>query len=321
MAIRNDDRVFVAAVRAFADTHGMALEALSHDWLLILTGAGGERFPLLGYDIGLNSATTLRIANDKAATADMLAAAGVAHVPHRLFLNPDLHVYTRGSGNWTGLQAAFSQAGGDVVLKGNEGTSGKGVHRVRSMLELERVSHDLFRTERSIALSPWTAISRESRFVVLDGTIHLAYAKTVPSLAGDGRSTLRALVAQAMTPEMGPSLGAWLEDLDAGELDRVPEAGERLPVGWRHNLGQGGGIGEIAVDAPGHAVALAAAAALKLRFGSVDVARTADGRDLVMEVNAGVMLEHFARSSPERRTRVIATYHAALARLTGMPNP
>jgi len=321
MAIRNDDRVFVAAVRAFATAQGMSVQALSHEWLLILKTDDGHRFPLLGYDIGLNSATTLRIANDKAATADMLAAAAIDHIPHRLFLNPDLHVFTRGSGNWDGLRSAFADAGDDVVLKGNEGTSGKGVHRVRAPLDLERVAHDLFRTERSIALSPWTEITRETRFVVLDGTVRLAYAKTVPSLAGDGVSSIRSLVARAMTPEMGPSLGAWLEDLETDELDRVPQAGERLPVGWRHNLGQGGGITELSTDADGHGVALAAAAALNLRFGSVDVALTAGGRHRVMEVNAGVMLEHFARSGAERRARVVETYHDALARLVNSPAP
>lgn len=321
MAIRNDDRVFVAAVRAFATARGMSVEALSHEWLLILTTDGGRRFPLLGYDIGLNNATTLRIANDKAATADMLAATAIDHIPHRLFLNPDLHVFTRGTGNWKSLRAAFAEAGHDVVLKGNEGTSGKDVHRVRTLLDLERVAHELFRTERSIALSPWTEITQETRFVVLDGLVRLAYAKTVPSLAGDGVSSVRSLVARAMTPEMGPSLGAWLEDLEADELDRVPEAGERLPVGWRHNLGQGGGITEVSRDAAGHETALAAAAALNLRFGSVDVACTADGQHRVLEVNAGVMLEHFARSGAERRARVVETYHAALARLVSSPAP
>lgn len=319
MAIRNDDRVFVAAVRAFATARGMSVEALSHDWLLILKAADGRRFPLLGYDIGLNSATTLRIANDKAATANMLAAADIDHIPHRLFLNPDLHVFTRGAGNWESLRAAFANAGGDVVLKGNEGTSGKGVRRVRTLLDLERVIHELFRTERSIALSPWVEITQETRFAVLDGTVRLAYAKTVPTLAGDGVSPVRTLVARAMTPEMGPSLGAWLEDLETCELDRVPHDGERLPVGWRHNLGQGGGITEVSVDADGHAVALAAAAALNLRFGSVDVARTVDGQHRVMEVNAGVMLEHFARSGTERRAQVVETYHDALARLVSSP--
>lgn len=321
MAIRNDDRVFVAAVRGFATARGLSVEALSHEWLLILKTGDGRRFPLLGYDIGLNSATTLRIANDKAATADMLAAENIDHIPHRLFLNPDLHVFTRGTGNWESLRAAFANAGDDVVLKGNEGTSGKGVHRVCTLLDLERVAHDLFRTERSIALSPWMEITQETRFVVLDGSVRLAYAKTVPTLAGDGVSPVRTLVAQAMTPEMGPSLGAWLEDLEADELDRVPLAGERLPVGWRHNLGQGGGITEVPVDADGHAVALAAASALSLRFGSVDVALTTNGRHRVMEVNAGVMLEHFARSGAERRARVVGTYHDALTRLVNSPAP
>ncbi len=319
MAIKNDDRVLVTAARRFAADHGLEVEALSHDWLLILTTPDGRRLPLFGYDIGLNSATTLRIANDKAATSDMLSARGVAHIAHRLFLNPDLHVYTRGQGNWAALTAAFDAAGQDVVLKSNEGTSGKDVFRVRTQLELERTAHELFRTERSIALSRFTPIRGETRFVVLDGAVRLAYTKQAPMLTGDGQTPLRDLLARAMVPEMGPSLGAWLEGADAADLDTVPAAGEHLPIGWRHNLGQGGTIIPVATDAPGADLALAAAAALDLRFGSVDIAHAAtpqgDARDLVMEVNAGVMLEHFARSAPDRREAVIATYAEALGLL------
>ncbi|MDF1720677.1 MAG: hypothetical protein P1U65_08380 [Minwuia sp.] len=315
MAIKNDDRVLVAAVRQFAAENGCTVKGISHDWLLLLGTPDGRHLPLFGYDIGLNSATTLRIANDKAATADLLRTLDVAHIPHQLFLNPDLHVYTRGGGNWSTLADAFEAAGQDVVLKSNEGTSGKDVHRVQTHLALERTAHVLFRTERSIALSPFTAIAQESRFVVLDGVVKLGYAKRAPSLQGDGRTSLRQILAQAMTPEMGPSLGAWLEGADSADLDTVPPEGASLPIGWRHNLGQGGGIVAIANDAPGADLALAAAAALNLRFGSVDIAHPAKGGDQVMEVNAGVMLEHYARSAPDRRAAVIATYADALALL------
>lgn len=315
MAIKNDDRVLVAAVRRFATDHGLTVEGMSHDWLMVLTAPDGRRFPLFGYDIGLNSATTLRIANDKAATSDMLAARGVPHVPHQLFLSPDLHVHTRGAGNWAAMTAAFNAAGQDVVLKSNEGTSGKDVYRARTHLDLERNAHALFRTERAIALSPFTSILRETRFVVLDGVVRLAYSKDAPSLTGDGRTAMRDLLARTMVPEMGSTLGTWLEDADPADLDAVPAKGAQLPIGWRHNLGQGGTIKAVANDTRGADLALAAAVALNLRFGSIDIAHTAEAADQVMEVNAGVMLEHFARSAPDRRDAVIATYAEALGAL------
>lgn len=321
MAIKNDDRVLVVAVRRFAADNGLTVEGRSHDWLMIMTAADGRRFPLFGYDIGLNSATTLRIANDKAATSDMLAAQGIAHIPHQLFLSPDLHVYTRGTGNWAAMTAAFNAAGQDVVLKSNEGTSGKDLYRARTQLDLERNAHALFRTERAIALSPFTPISSETRFVILDGIVRLAYTKGAPTLTGDGRTAMRDLLARAMMPEMGSTLGAWLDDADMTDLDAVPANGAQLPIGWRHNLGQGGTIVPVATDARGADLAIAAAAALNLRFGSVDIAHIAaieasgEPCDQVMEVNAGVMLEHFARSAPDRRDAVIGTYAEALGRL------
>lgn len=318
MAIRNAERVFVEAVRRFAAERGLALETLSHDWILVL-GEGSERRVVFAYDIGLNGSNVVRIANDKAAAYEVLSGAGVPAIEHRLFLEPDLQLYIDGGGNWAALGAAFDDFAGDVVVKANEGTSGKDVHRVRDRAELERVVHRLFQSCRSIAVAPFVPIRREQRFVVLDGAVALAYEKSQPALEGDGRTPLRELLARAMTPESGPSLGDYLATLATGELERVPAAGEPIAVGWRHNLGQGGTLAELDPGSPagrdGAALALDAAAAVGLRFGSVDIAVGPDGRGQVLEINAGVMLEHYARSGAAARARTLDLYHAALARL------
>ncbi|PJK28718.1 ATP-grasp domain-containing protein [Minwuia thermotolerans] len=317
MPIRNDERLLVEAVVDYAERRGLALTRLSHDWILVLEAAG-RRHLVFGYDVGLNGAACLRVANDKAASFEVLRAAGVPMIEHRLFLEPIMHRFTGQSGNWQALLKAFADFGGDVVVKANEGTSGNDVHRVDSVAELERVVHMLLQGCRSIALSPFVEIAAEQRFVILDGEIVLAYDKTRPAVVGDGERTLRQLAAAVMTPEMAEAFGEWLAARTPRELDRAPDRGEIVTVGWRHNLGHGARPKELESSHPTVAangeIALRAAEAVGLRFGSVDIAEAVDGVPAVMEINAGVMLEHFARAGAERRARAVEIYQAALAR-------
>ncbi|MEC9345188.1 MAG: RimK-like protein [Pseudomonadota bacterium] len=316
MAIRNSERVLVAAVVAWSVRHGLDLQRLSHDWLLVLSD-GTRRWPVLGYELGLNNSATARIANDKAATFDLLHGAGVPAIPHHLVLHPEMHVFTGGTGNWPRLKELFHASGRDVVLKPNEGTSGRGVIRVRDRLGLERAVQDLFATSRSIALSPFMALSAEERFVVLDGRVRLAYRKRTPAVTGDGVTPLRELVARRLSPESGPAIGEWLGEQPAGALDRVPASGESVSVGWRHNLGLGARSERLPADAANATLALRAAAAMGLRFGSVDIAVGDDGKAQVLEVNSGVMLEHHARQGAAERDEAHAIYADALDLLTG----
>jgi len=319
MKIRNDERLLVEAVMAFADARGLALTRLSHDWLLVLSD-GTRQHTVFGYDIGLNSATALRVANDKAASFDVLAAAGVPMIEHRLFLEPIMHRFTGLPGNWTRILKAFEDFGGDVVVKANEGTSGNDVHRVTGSAELERVVHSLLSHCRSIAISPFVPLRAEKRFVVLDGVIELAYAKQRPAATGDGVRTVRQMAADAMNPLDAESFSDWLAGMTVAELDLVPEAGEPVSFGWRHNLGQGARaetLDPASVDNQNAAaLALSAARAVGLRFGSVDIAEPAgDGVAMVMEVNAGVMLEHYGRQDADARQQVRAIFDKALSRV------
>ncbi|WP_417513869.1 ATP-grasp domain-containing protein [Minwuia sp.] len=319
MKIRNDERLMVEAVVGFAADEGFDLTRLSHDWLLVLR-KGQRTHTVFGYDVGLNSATCLRVCNDKAASFDVLRAAGVPMIEHRLFLEPIMHRFTGLPGNWSRILEAFSTFDRDVVVKANEGTSGNDVHRVRDTAELERVVHLLLQSCRSIAVSPFVSLKAEKRFVILDGEIMLAYAKARAAATGDGASTVRQLAAASLSPETAESFGEWLGNQAREDLDRIPRRGEPVYFGWRHNLGHGARAETIPPDDRNHkpaaGLALDAAAATGLRFGSVDVAeRASDGAPVIMEVNAGVMLEHFGRRDAEARQQAMDIYRSALARV------
>lgn len=320
MADLNAERALVAIVRRWADQHAVRVEMLGEGWILRLTRGETVRF-IHGYAFDLNTAATHNIAGDKAATSDVLAAAGVPRVEHRLFLHPDLARYIAHPGNWRPMLAFFDACRRDVVVKDNTGTGGRGVHRARTEIELEAAALALFERGHSVALSPFIDIEKETRLVMLDGRCEAAYAKIRPAVTGDGTRTVLELLAEQVTARgLSAELSRFLATLDAESaaiLREKPGLGEQRLLNWRHNLGQGAGVRleDPASPALRPLVDLAAraAAALNLAFGSVDVVRV-NGRDLVLEVNAGVMMEAFV-GAPHGAALAQRIYEQALERM------
>jgi glutathione synthase/RimK-type ligase-like ATP-grasp enzyme len=313
--MKNANRILVDSIRRYCAVRGLAFASFSDDWILKI-GKGARSHLVFGYDLGANTSSAARTANDKSATYQVLTAAGVDAVEHRVFLHPRYLDFVATDGNWPGLLQAFADFGGDVVVKDNEGTGGMEVFRARSQRELEQRVHQLMLISRGIAVAPYLHLAREMRFVVLDGEALLTYTKERQSVTGDGKRTVRALIAEAL---LAGRITRGIGDYDNPDrpLDSVPGPGTTVPLQWRHNLGLGARPGIVDVDAKEHAEALELArramAALGLTFGSVDVVTTPEGLR-VMEVNAGVMLEVAAsgETGAELADRI---YHRVLDRI------
>jgi len=71
--MKNSRREITRYLRRFADENGISITALSDDWIFVRE-RGAIRHVVFGYDLGLNPSTAHRIANDKAATFEILAA-------------------------------------------------------------------------------------------------------------------------------------------------------------------------------------------------------------------------------------------------------
>ena len=309
--MKNAERLILASVRRYARAHGLEIAVHGDGWIAELRRGHRSHF-IHGYDIGLNSSSSQRIANDKAATFEVLNAAGIPAVPHRLFMHPRFLGFMSVEGNWTGMLETFDAFGRDVVLKDNEGTGGMEMTRVRSIAGLERCAQQLFNTTRGLALSPFLELQGETRFVFLEGDCVLAYVKQRPSVTGDGKQTLGALAADAVA---AGHLRADALDLDGLDINRIPNTGETIALAWRHNLGQGAKAVRIDPHAPAWRaqVRLARQAFDRtgLRFASIDIVR-AGGQDLVLEANSGVMLEVMARGVENGEVLADGIYHRAL---------
>ncbi|UQR63330.1 ATP-grasp domain-containing protein [Bradyrhizobium sp. C-145] len=172
----NGERIFVQAIRRYCAQHGITVDVRASGWLIAMR-RGDERRFAFGYDIGLNSAIAHRLANDKSATAEALTLAGVPCVPHHLFLNPKLGKHVVGP-TWreTMLELLRDHPQG-VVVKPNEGTSGRSVFKVTTETELDHAVGEVFSMSAGLVISPYVAIEEEVRVVLLDDVPLIVYSK------------------------------------------------------------------------------------------------------------------------------------------------
>ncbi|HLZ03009.1 MAG TPA: RimK-like protein [Bradyrhizobium sp.] len=170
------ERIFVNAIRAYCRARGIVCEVSQQGWLIVMA-RGGERRFAFGYDVGLNNAMAHRIANDKSATAEVLAFAGIDCVPHTLFLSPKLGEHVARADSREAMLGLLRQYPDGIVVKPNEGTSGRSVCRVRTEAELDQAASEIFSAHLSLAISPYVEIAEEVRVILLDGAPLAVYRK------------------------------------------------------------------------------------------------------------------------------------------------
>ncbi|HEV7407260.1 MAG TPA: RimK-like protein [Bradyrhizobium sp.] len=312
-------RVFVTAVQKYCADNGIAVETRSQGWLMVMR-KGPRRHLAYGYDVGLNSAVTHRIANDKAATAELLEMNGIACVPHAFFPGPALSEYVPTAGTWQAMLGHLAQNPDGIVVKPNEGTSGRLVFKVLSRPALELAVSEIFSLKLNLAISPYLEIKDEVRVILVDDLPVIVYGKSRPSITGDGVHSILELALATMPAErLSAILPGMAGDLDSATLDTVPPPGRHYPLNWRHNLDAGaepvllqqGETRERCVE-----LAIKAAKSIDLRFGSIDLVEV-DGGWRILEINSGVVMEALGKTHPDL---VYAAYAAALDKVFGEPH-
>jgi glutathione synthase/RimK-type ligase-like ATP-grasp enzyme len=308
--------MFVNAVSKYCARNGIAVDIKSQGWLMVMQ-RGPKRHLTFGYDVGLNSAVAHRIASDKAATTEVLQLSGVPCIPHTLFLSPEMNEYVPPQRSWQAMTTLLRENPEGIVVKPNEGTSGESVFKVSTESELELAAHRIFAASLGLAISPYVNIEDEIRVVLLDHDPVVVYGKSRPAVTGDGRHSLLELALAATPVERRSAvLPGMLGEFDRAALDAIPPPGERRQLNWRHNLDSGaqpvllerGDVRQACI-----AIAVRAAQAIGIRFGSIDVVRV-DGALKILEVNSGVMMEALGRQHPDL---VDAAYSAALDKVFG----
>jgi glutathione synthase/RimK-type ligase-like ATP-grasp enzyme len=317
--MQSGQRVFVTAVQKYCAEHGIAVETRSQGWLMVMQ-KGPRRHLAYGYDVGLNGAVTHRIANDKAATAELLEMNGIACVPHAFFPGPALSEYVPHFGTWEAMLGLLGHHPDGIVVKPNEGTSGRLVFKVLDRPALERAVSEIFSLNLNLAISPYLEIKDEVRVILVEDLPVIVYGKNRPSITGDGVHTILELALATMPAErLAAILPRIAGDPGSATLDTVLPAGQHRALNWRHNLDAGaepvllqqGETRERCVE-----LAIKAAKSIDLRFGSIDVIQV-DGGWRVLEINSGVVMEALGKTHPGL---VYAAYAAALDKVFGEPH-
>jgi glutathione synthase/RimK-type ligase-like ATP-grasp enzyme len=301
--------MMVNIIEEICTEQGILCERFSYDWIFRLA-KNGRTAHIFGYQFENNSATAQLICTDKCASSEILRSKGIPAVEHYFFISPDDLHYIGLEGNWQRMLELLKKYE-RLVCKPNEGTGGIDVFQVSSSVELELAVNSVFAHSRSLALSPFYPIDQEYRVILLNDQVKLIFSKTIQSLIGNGRSSFKQLLL-----EQNPSM---LETIPTGDfseelLNKIPKSGEKIPLNWKHNLGQGAQP-EIIID-PSlitelSDLALRSAQAVNVRFASVDIIRTG-GEFKVLEINSGIMMESFARMNEENYKKAKSIYFEAI---------
>ncbi|MEX1071679.1 MAG: hypothetical protein WEC37_03545 [Anaerolineales bacterium] len=321
MALVNKERILVSLLREIADEQGLKLETFSQDWILRLEKDDVARH-IFGYNFELNSATAQLLAGDKSAVSDLLGHRNVPRVEHRLFLHPKLAGYVSAEGNWPSMLTYAKDQGFPLVAKPNIGTGGEDVERVDNAAELEQVVAALFNVHRAICLSPYLEIDQEYRALMLDDTCELLYAKRRPHVIGDGQSSVLELIEKLLLDGLlTQQMAGQAIEQHRGELKQVPDKGQEIIIGWKHNLGEGSAP-QIVPEGPLRdqliAMARATQKMINIRFASIDIVQVKDEL-LVLEVNSGVMMEYFVKHFAEGRALARGIYAHAVQKMFASP--
>jgi len=312
-SISNSKRNLVRIVYDIANDHDISIASFSYDWILKLSKNNIHKH-IFGYNFELNSATSKMIAGDKSATSDLLQAANIPTVEHTLFLNPDMEKYVGSVGNWQQILNYFHKNNQHIVCKPVDGTGGNDVFLVKTTTQLEQAIHVLFSKYRSICLSPFYEIKKEYRAVMLDGDVELLYQKNIPFVVADGAKSILELFQTNFSTEALDSVLATFLDKKEQNLSDIPPKGTIIEINWKSNLGEGAQA-EIIENTTIETLATNAANTINIRFCSVDIIETTLGEFYVLEINSGVMIEHFLNSNPQEYNRVKAIYEKAILRM------
>ncbi|MBI3889378.1 ATP-grasp domain-containing protein [Candidatus Saccharibacteria bacterium] len=155
------DRRMVQLIRQICYERGATLTSYCDNWIFDIR-KGDSVGRIFGYKFSLNNSASANLAQDKVGAYEVLEAAHIPAVPHRLLRTKV-------------AELTIPEAWNEVVLKPLVGTSG---HLVQAFASKSDVYAAIQQSSvEAWAISPRLDIVREARLIVLDGHVLLSYDK------------------------------------------------------------------------------------------------------------------------------------------------
>lgn len=166
------ERVLPDMIQHACSSLGVKVQRLSDDWVMRLERDDKIAW-VFGYKFDINSSAAAAVAQDKVATFLALNNAGIAAVPHVLARSYAMQLIS--------LSDVLSALPNDgpVVVKPLNGTGGRGIAYCEDVqVALTKIESD---PEPAWAISPYLDLVSETRLILLDGEVLLAYEKRDPA--------------------------------------------------------------------------------------------------------------------------------------------
>lgn len=165
----NRDRTIVKIIRELCQEKNIDLQSYSYDWIFSLRKDGLIKH-VYGYRFDLNNTAAGFISQDKVATYQILTDSGVPAVPHTLVSSHQRYydeIWTKDAHTWQHflLKPTNGAGGRNIFLFDNIDTTNNFIHKHK---------HEVW------AVSPFLSIIKETRVVLLDDEVLLAFEKTSP---------------------------------------------------------------------------------------------------------------------------------------------
>lgn len=304
------ERIFPQLIREVCAEAGWKLDAFSQDWILQISD-NEKILHIYGYKWGLNNGAAQIVADDKSATAQLLAHYGVNHIPHRLIFHSS-YQNTRNIEDDAKLDFILECQEFPLVIKPKNGSIGNHVYKAFSQDEAKKYIYKLFSFHQDVVISPFVFSELEYRCIVLNDEVLLTHSKEPPRVVGDGEKTVRDIL-HTRTPIGNESI--LLETLSPSVLDQIILHRVSRVVSWKHNLSKGA-TAQYVPEPPQEVTTLAlqAATALGLTLCSVDMLYDITNNSWkVLEVNSGVSLNKCLPYIPEGREKAKEIYRKAMS--------
>lgn len=265
----------------------------------------------------LNTLGAAAIALDKDATARVLKRFGYTVPTGRSFW------YERRLNEARDIGSAYAYAKKlslPVLLKPNDSSSDQHVSVAYTRAQFYAAAREVFAASKKLLVQR-IARGSDCSIVVLDGEVLMASEKTRPYVLGDGRSSIRKLIAtsQRRSRAAGHPTELRVDDVRVARhlahmrltLETVPRAGQRVELLPCGNLGVGGDVRVVTdvLHAELRALAIRVVRDMGLRLASVDLVlgQPSDAppqRCTVLELNSAPGLDTHERERGWSRRRV-----------------
>lgn len=284
---------FREIIERICKEEGIKCNIISNGWIIVLEKNGITNY-ITGYKFGLNSHSLGELLDDKYATYELLSKKGFPVIGHNIvYAQTNHNEYAQGNNTLEYIVKLFYEYNKDVVLKINDGTCGNNVLHVCDEDVLVDSYKKLSSKYFSMSICPFYHVENEYRAIVLNEKVKLIYKKIKPVVVGDGIHSKKELLRKFNYE--------YFKEIEGDDVDRILELNEIYEYDWRYNLARGAKASlDCNEDIKSSVKELATQVAtnIGLKFGSIDIINDVDNQLYIMEINSGVMMEHFIKQVP-----------------------